>query len=263
MERQLTANELILDLLQAHEQHCLSVADLTRAAQLFGIQESAVRVALTRLTKQGKLGSQARGVYSLCREESTMLGEAEDWLARERLAVTWNGNWLAVSDAEVARSDKTPWRRHQRALGLRGFRRLAEGFYLRPDNLRGGVAGVHADLLRLGLAKASLVVGVTELDPLSGARVGQLWDIPRLEGQYASLLARLAESSAALPLLPAAQAARQSLLLGRETIRIILQDPLLPPQLMGDDLRGRLIERMRQYNEEARQHWQSFLAGEA
>ena len=259
----LTACELILDLLQAHEPHCLAVAQLMRAARLFAIQENAVRVALTRLTQQGRLSNPARGRYALPKTSAGRLAEAQGWLARERAQTEWSGNWLGVSDAEVTPGDKTRWRRHQRALGLRGFRKLAEGFYLRPDNLHGGVARMHADLLELGLAETSPVLGIAALDPPSRQKAGQLWDIPQLEQQYRAMLQSLRRSQSAMSGQSPAQAARESMLLNREAIGMILRDPLLPPRLMGGDLRSQLVEQVHRHSEAARQHWKRFLLSDA
>jgi len=49
------------------------------------------------------------------------------------------------------------------ALRLRGFRPLRQDLWIRPDNLRGGVQVVAADLVALGLAKDSIVFNCFEL----------------------------------------------------------------------------------------------------
>lgn len=254
-----TANTLIFDLFQVHGAPCLAVADLMRAAQLFGVQEAALRVALTRLLKQGRLTNPQRGLYVLGGADGMPLEQAERWLARERRVPAWQGAWLAVSDGQILRSDKSLWRRHQRALGLRGFRRLAEGFYLRPDNLHDGIPALHAELLGLGMAEQALLLGVDRLDAASQRRSRELWEGARLSLHYARLIERLDASQRQLAALPAAEALRQSLVLGHEAVCCLLHDPLLPAELLGGDLRVRLVQRTRQYHAAAQRQWRRFL----
>jgi phenylacetic acid degradation operon negative regulatory protein len=254
-----SAADLVLDLLEAHDGHQLSVQDLTRGAELFDIQEQAVRVALTRLVKQNKVDIRSRGVYALNTGSSTLLNDVENWLQREQQAIEWNGRWIGISDCSVARADKVAWRRHQRALALRGFRALQDGFHLRPDNLRGGAAALRQDLDDLGLAASSLVLCVTDLDEADERNARGLWDIEGLEQQYRTMLDVLAASQQELAAVALEEAARQSLLIGRAVIRLILHDPLLPDELMGGNLRAQLIARMRDYQSWAKARWMELL----
>ncbi|MBN7796891.1 PaaX family transcriptional regulator C-terminal domain-containing protein [Parahaliea mediterranea] len=256
----LSATELVLDLLEGHASHRLPVQKLVRAASLFDIRPQAVRVALTRLARQGRVESPARGVYALQTRGSTLLQDVEAWLRREERAVTWNGYWVGVSDAGAPRTQRTRWRRHLRALALRGFRELAPGLHLRPDNLRGGVPALRGELDSLGLAPEALTYGVTELDEVHRERARHLWDTDGLERRYLELLSALAQSRRALERGPLERAARDSLLLGHEAIRAILYDPLLPDQMMAGRARADLIARMREYQQWARGVWSAFLA---
>lgn len=259
MEGELSATELILDLLAAHDEHRLSVAALCRAALIFGIREQNVRVALSRLGQQGKVTSTDRGCYALNPDSSSLLRDVENWLRREQQAADWNGRWLGVADGAVPRRHKVAWRRHQRALLLRGFRPLSAGVHLRPDNLVGGAAAVRGDLQGLGLAAPALVMAVSGLSRQDEQRARALWDCRALESDYRQLIRRLDRAHARLANLPVEAAARESLLLGRQAIRVILHDPLLPEELMGGGQRHRLIERMREYQVAARVIWLALL----
>ncbi|WP_323844712.1 PaaX family transcriptional regulator C-terminal domain-containing protein [Microbulbifer magnicolonia] len=256
---ELSAADLILNLLEGHDRHRLSVQSLTRGAELFRIREQAVRVALTRLIGQGKITSPSRGQYELNVVGSTLLGDIENWLRMEERAVPWNGQWLGVSDAAVPRRQKVAWRRHLKALALRGFELLQEGFWVRPDNIKGSATGLRADLQSLGLAHGALVMSLTALDESNELRARSLWDSQALEHQYRAMLEALRDSRRQLEKAPLESAARESLLLGRAAIRLILHDPLLPDELMAGNRRRELIAAMREYQRWAKSVWMEFL----
>ena len=257
---ELGAADLVLDILSTHDARQVSVAALCRAGEVCGLRDQNVRVALNRLVRQGKVANPARGLYALNPGGSGLFGEVESWLSKEQRAVAWQGGWVGVVDGAVPRREKTLWRRHERALMLRGFRALGvSGLQLRPDNLHGGVPGLREDLRALGLADQATVIAVGELSREDEQRARGLWDLAALEAAYRDMLSRLERSQAGLHALPAEVAARESLLLGRAAIRSIIHDPLLPDALMGGDLRHRLIERMRDYQSEAKQLWMRVL----
>lgn len=257
---ELGAADLVLDILSTHDARQVSVAALCRAGEVCGLRDQNVRVALNRLVRQGKIANPARGLYALNPGGSGLFGEVENWLRKEQRTVAWQGGWVGVVDGAVPRREKTLWRRHERALMLRGFRALdTSGLQLRPDNLHGGVAGLRDDLRTLGLADQATVIAVGGLSEVDEQRARGLWDLAGLEASYQDMLARLERSQARLHTLPAEVAARESLLLGRAAIRSIVHDPLLPDALMGGDLRHRLIERMRDYQGDAKQLWMRVL----
>ena len=258
---ELSAGDLILDLLEGHDQHRLPVQSLTRGAELFSIRDQAVRVALTRLISQGKVSSPSRGLYELNVIGSTLLGDIENWLQMEERAVPWNGQWLGISDAAVARRQKVAWRRHLKALALRGFELLQEGFWVRPDNLKGGTTALREDLQSLGLSPGALVMSVTALDDANERKARSLWDSHELERRYQVMLTDLHKSRLQMEKAPLERAARESLLLGREAIRLILHDPLLPDELMKGSRRRELIAGMRDYQRWAKGLWMEFLEG--
>ncbi|ASK33348.1 PaaX family transcriptional regulator C-terminal domain-containing protein [Alloalcanivorax mobilis] len=258
-EGELSASDLVLDLLAAHDQHRLPVAALCRAAMICGIREQNVRVALSRLSQQGKVASTDRGSYALNSGSNSLLRDVDNWLRREQQAVAWNGGWIGVVDGAVPRRHKVVWRRHERALLLRGFRPLKAGLHLRPDNLKGGVAAVRHDLQGLGLAGQALVMAVYELSDADEQQARGLWNLKALERSYRSLIRRLQRSQARFPRQTDERIARESLLLGREAIRTILHDPLLPESLMGGGVRHQLIECMRDYQTVAKTVWLRLL----
>lgn len=258
----ITANELILDLLATHEAHELTVAALCRAAAVFGMTEQSVRVALTRLVQQGKVSNKARGLYAWNRAGSSLFRDVENWLRKDRRAVAWDGRWVGVLDAAVPRRHRVDWRRHERALALRGFQPFQDGLRLRPDNLDGGIGLLRDELTDLGLAPSATVLGVHALSAEDEQRARRLWDVDALRKSYQSLQSLLAHSAAGLERSSLAAAAAETLLLGRMVIRHIVRDPLLPEELMPSQERRALIEQMQSYQARARAIWMEVLHGE-
>lgn len=253
-----TAGDVILDLLAALDGGALPVASLCRGAALFGLKEQSVRVALTRLVQNGKVRSTARGIYALD-PDNNLLSEVRSWIAKEQRTVSWTNNWVGACDAMVARSDRASWRRHARALELRGFKTLSVGLHIRPDNLTGGVALLRKELSELGLAENAIVMVVKELAGEDDRRARELWDVAELTRNYRQLLNDLMVSEKGFARKNTEAAATESLLIGRKTIRQIIYDPLLPEEIMSGELRHELIERMRGYQARARDLWLKLL----
>lgn len=254
-----SAPELVLDLLVADGGELPSAA-LCRAGALFGLAPAVMRVALTRLLAQGKIRRSHRGLYAIERGRHPLTEAVDGWWLRQREQLDWQGGWVSVIDGEVLRQDKTAWRRHQRALQLRGFAALSPGLWLRPDNLRGGVAREHGRLQGLGLAPQALVAGLHSLQPPALERVRGLWQTRELAQRYRTLAAALQRSARRLPTRDLAAATRESLLLGRHVIACLLRDPLLPAALSDPRPRERLSALMRDYQRQARAVCRAFLA---
>jgi phenylacetic acid degradation operon negative regulatory protein len=248
----------MLDLLIASPRP-LSVRALSRAGRLMQISEVAVRVALTRLCAQGKVRQLARGIYAVNLAGGPLLRDVDDWRNRAGQMLPWTDGWIAVHDGGVPRSDKKAWRHHCLALAMRGFANLQPGLSLRPDNLAGGTVALREQLTALGLAPAAQVFRMTELDADQEARACALWNVDGLRRDYRALARELAGSTAGLRREATPAALRESLLLGRKAIRLVLRDPLLPPALMPADARNDLIGAAQHYQAAARAAWAAWL----
>lgn len=258
----ITAQDLVLNLLLGHG-GSLSVQALCRAGALFGIRAGTIRVGLTRLLRQGKITSTGRASYAFAPGASALSRRLEDWSRHFDRPRAWNGQWIGIHDAAVARSDKVVWRRHTLAMSLRGFASLAPRLHVRPDNLAGGVAGARDELRALGLAPQAIVFGIEALDPQQHARACRLWDRAGMLRGYRALRASLASHARALRRLPPDEAARDSLLVGRAAIAQFLRDPLLPPELAPVAAREELVAAIRDYQRTARRIWMAWLAANA
>jgi phenylacetic acid degradation operon negative regulatory protein len=260
-QAELTGNDLVLDLLATHPAHELSVSSLCQAGTIVGLTEQTVRVALTRLVKEGKVTNPARGSYAWNPAGNSLFLDVENWIAKERRSSPWHGGWIGVLDSEVPRRNKTPWRAHKRALKLRGFERLFEGLNVRPDNLIGDVTVLRKDLESLGLAPEAHIFEVHHLSDQDEQAAKALWDEQTLIRDYKKLVEQVSNQLGKLENLPPDTAAAESLIFGRSIIRQIIRDPLLPEELVPSKQRLKLISLMQEYQTEAIKIWLKVLGG--
>ncbi|MEU7529938.1 PaaX family transcriptional regulator C-terminal domain-containing protein [Saccharothrix sp. NPDC042600] len=130
--RPLTARSVVLStLLGAHPPE-LPVRELVRIAALFGINDTALRVALTRMVATGDL-HRADGTYRL--NDRLVQRQRRQDEAVDPSTVAWDGTWEIVAVTATGRSpaDRAALRARMTALRLGELR---EGLWLRPANLR-------------------------------------------------------------------------------------------------------------------------------
>lgn len=257
---QLSATALVLSLLSVAPRQTVPVQALIAAGRLFGITERGIRVALNRLDAEAKVRKLSRGLYGFAEGAEGIRREVARWIEAEDRAVEWSGAWIAVYTGEVSRTDRKRLRRHEGALRLRGFRALKPDLWIRPDNLRGGVQAVAADLHALGLAEDAIAFVASSFSTSEDPVAKDLWDSASLADAYSRLTDELKCSEERAASLSIDQAMVETLSIGRYVVRHILLDPLLPKALLATDDRYRLVEQMRQYDRLGRRLWQAFLA---
>jgi phenylacetic acid degradation operon negative regulatory protein len=261
--RHLTARELVIDFLSNRYPREMSVQEITAVGSALGFSEQSLRMALTRLVEQSVAANTGRGLYRLSPSGEAMRDEVRKWRHLDGLAKPWSGAWIGVFDANVPRSDRAALRRHERAMRLRGFRELQVGFWIRPANLRDSVAELRDHLRALGLHPAALVVGLHGLDDHTRASATSLWDTAAMLGTYRALTDELLASKVKLERLSLDIAAAESMVLGRDVIRHINLDPLLPDELMPQEALASLVRTMSDYDHNARQIWRRFMRAHA
>ena len=257
--RHLTARELVIDFLSNRYPREMSAAEILGVGGALGFTEQSLRMALTRLVEGAVAANPGRGLYRLSPSGEAMRLEVRKWRNLDGLAMPWSGAWIGVFDAGVPRSDRAALRRHERAMRLRGFRELQAGLWIRPANLRDSVAALRDHLRALGLHPAALVVGLNELDDDSRAKAIGLWDTAAMLATYRALADELLASKTRLERLPLDTAAAESMVLGRDVIRHINLDPVLPEELMPQRALKNLIGTMSDYDQQARQIWRRFM----
>jgi phenylacetic acid degradation operon negative regulatory protein len=261
--RHLTARELVIDFLSNRYPREMSVQEIAGVGNALGFSEQSLRMALTRLVEQSVAANPGRGLYRLSPSGEAMRVEVRKWRNLDDLAKPWSGGWIGVFDAAIPRSDRAALRRHERAMRLRGFRELQAGLWVRPANLRDSVAELREHLRALGLHPGALVVSLNDLDDEARAKATSLWDTAAMLASYRALADELIASKRKLERIPLDTAAAESMVLGRDVIRHINLDPVLPEELMPQRALSNLIRVMSDYDQNARQIWRRFMRAHA
>jgi phenylacetic acid degradation operon negative regulatory protein len=261
--RHLTARELVIDFLSNRYPREMSVQEIAGVGSALGFSEQSLRMALTRLVEQSVAANTGRGRYRLSPSGEAMRDEVRKWRHLDQIAKPWSGAWIGVFDAAIPRSVRAALRRHERAMRLRGFRELQSGLWIRPANLRDSVAELREHLRALGLHSSALVVGLHDFDDDARAKATGLWDTAAMLATYRALAEELIASKSKLERLPLDTAAAESMVLGRDVIRHINLDPVLPEELMPQRALTNLIRVMTDYDQNARQIWRRFMRAHA
>jgi phenylacetic acid degradation operon negative regulatory protein len=221
------------------------LADLIGLLGAFGLNDSQVRTALSRLVADGWLEAARLGRGSLYRLTKVGRHRFEEATRRIYFEPTrkWNGDWhLVLLPSGTLREELG------KDLGWLGFGTLAPGVMLHPTPDTASLASVIADL---SAAERPLVVaGKAALPAAPGALpalVARCWNLEASARSYRHFLSAFAELHAALrhgfkasPL----RALLARLMLIHDYRRIILRDPALPPALLPRDWIGRKAYRV-------------------
>jgi phenylacetic acid degradation operon negative regulatory protein len=216
-------------------------------------------VTLVKMRAAGTVDSPGRGVYQLGKESLELSHRVMGWRAVSERMVEWDGSWAGVYTGHLGRSDRSALGRRTRALRLLGFRELADGIYIRPNNLRGGVSEVRVVLQRLGVEQSAVVTRMEELSEIDCGRACDLWDCESIVAGYIALREQIGDSTAKRDELSLERAMREAFMLGREVIRWITLDPLLPEPMVPRRERDALVEAMTRYDETGQLLWRRYL----
>jgi phenylacetic acid degradation operon negative regulatory protein len=209
--RRMTARSVVLSVLLGAHPAWASAAELIRLTADFGIKESALRVALTRMVGAGDLIRSADG-YRLSDRLLARQRRQDDAVA-PRLT-DWDGSWvmLVITTVGIDARDRSALRK---SLRDSRFGELREGVWLRPDNL----AAEPPDDVR------AVVRTFRVRDDAPETLVAALWDLD----EWAAQARRLLEAMAAAE--RAGQMA-QRFVVAAAMVRHLLTDPVLPPALL-------------------------------
>lgn len=258
--RSLTAKELVIDFLSNRSPREMPARVIVDTAAALGFSEQSVRMALTRVVEEGLALVVGRGIYRLAPSGDVMRREVRKWRNITGTTKAWTGGWVAIYEAPIRRSDRAALRRHAQALRLRGFRELTTGLSIRPANLRHSTAELREQLHALGLHPDAIVALMNDLDEATRERAMRLWDTKALLDSYEQLMRAMSASTQRVYSLPLAEAAGETLVLGRDVLRHINLDPLLPAELMPGRSLRKLVRTMTVYDAMARQIWRRFMS---
>lgn len=213
----LSARSIVLSLLLGAHPPQMHVRHLVGAAETFGVSESTLRVALTRMTSAGDL-ERSDGVYRLTARLLERQRRQDE--AINARVVSWSGDW---EQAIIVASGRSAAERAQSRTDLTRLRlaELREGVWMRPANLdRAWPAELDAVLVRLTVRPRSDEELVTSL-----------WDLPGWSVTGHRLLEHLSAVSDPLARLTAAAA----------IVHHLTSDPVLPAELLPADWPGDLL----------------------
>ncbi|MBV8860654.1 MAG: PaaX domain-containing protein, C- domain protein [Mycobacterium sp.] len=210
----MTARSVVLSVLLGAHPAWASAAELVRLTSDFGIKETALRVALTRMVSAGDLIRSADG-YRLS-DRLLARQRRQDDAMRPPLR-PWRGYWTTLIVTSVGTDPRT---RAALRITLHNerFGELREGVWMRPDNLE---LDLNADIrtrLRVMQARDEAPVELT----------GQLWDLSSWARTGHRLLAEMSAGTD----VPA------QFVVAAGIVRHLLTDPVLPAELLPPDWPG-------------------------
>jgi phenylacetic acid degradation operon negative regulatory protein len=254
-----TPKSLILDLLSTLRRGAFPVGALVAAGGFLGLEAGSVRVALARLLEAGLVEREERGRYRLGTRASAVQGRVGAWRGIEERMRPWSGSWIGVHASGATGVERSSREQGARALRFLGFRDLARGLSIRPDNLAGGVDALRTALQDLGLSSTAPVFVLSGFDPETEARARSLWDVSALRRSYRQARQALERSEKRLARLDPHQAMAESFVVGGSALRALAFDPLLPESIAPVAERQSLVSAMRRYDRLGKACWAPFL----
>jgi phenylacetic acid degradation operon negative regulatory protein len=210
----MTARSVVLSVLLGAHPAWASASELIRLTADFGIKETTLRVALTRMVGAGDLIRSADG-YRLSDRLLARQGR-QDEAMRPRTR-PWRGDWLVLVVTSVGTDARTR-AALRTTMHDKRFGELREGVWMRPDNLDPDLGPNVAARVRVLKAR----------DEAPAALAGELWDLPA----WAATGHRLLDEMAAASGIPG------RFVVAAAIVRHLLTDPMLPTELLPADWPG-------------------------
>ncbi|WP_298300625.1 hypothetical protein [uncultured Erythrobacter sp.] len=260
IQADMSAKKLALSLLSVTDSERQSAANLVAAGALFNIEPAAMRMAITRLTKDGTLEAIERGSYKIGPNGQAMQRQVTSWKSASEKVRPWSGDWLIVHTSHLGRTDKTRLRSRERALRLSGFAETDGALWVRPNNLAASLAATRSSLVDLGLDQEAKFLVVTELAVMEGEDWTGLWSAEEIAASYSAAIQAMAQSSQKVARMSDAEAAKETLLIGQAIIRLINFDPLLPAEFIDRTGFQQVVVGMQAYNALGIECWKRYYA---
>lgn len=250
-----SARTLVLSLMSVRGRRRQALTYLTRAGAVFGIEPTAIRMAVTRLVREGLLESVDRGTYASGPVSAALTAEISEWRKMPDRTRPWEGGWIGVITNHLGRSDRKHLHARMRALRLYGFAQAEAGLWVRPDNLRLALPDLRDTLVSIGLQEDALLVTITDKAAPDRMNWCDLWSMDDLRTAYGSAIAAMQQSQERAARLPLDEAARETLLVGQSVIRTINLDPLLPAEIGDTALFRKMVTEMVAYDRFGHTFW--------
>src|ERR1700756_3197575 len=160
----MTARSVVLSVLLGAHPAWATASELVRLTADFGIKETTLRVALTRMVGAGDLIRSSDG-YRLS-DRLLARQRRQDEAMRPHVSA-WSGDWVMLVVTSVG-TDARARAALRNTMRDKRFGELREGVWLRPDNLD----------LELGPDVTARVRPLTARDEAPAALAAELWDLP-------------------------------------------------------------------------------------
>jgi phenylacetic acid degradation operon negative regulatory protein len=258
MLTKLNARSLILDLLFANPSMVMTTRQIVLAAQLFEIRDNNIRVALTRLSTDGLIESAGRGAYCLSELAQQISKPAMSQSKALKATREWSGQYLAVHTGALGRVDRTALKRRERTLRLNGFRELQADLFIRPDNLAESFDNTRERLLSTGLEAQVVMFVAHDFDEKSQHKIKELWDCHALNTRYQNNSTHIQHWLSTVDELELDTAVRESLLIGRQVIPLLISDPVLPESFIDCAARAQFAANVSRLDQIGHELWQQF-----
>ena len=204
----MTARSVVLSVLLGAHPACASAGELIRLTTDFGIKETTLRVALTRMVSAGDLIRSADG-YRLSNRLLARQRRQDD--AIDPRVRGWRGDWVVLIVTSVG-SDARTRAALRTNMHNKRFGELREGVWMRPDNLELDLDPEFDARVRILSAR----------DDAPAELAAHLWDLPA----WAQAGHRLLDEMAAASDTPG------RFVVAAAMVRHLLTDPVLPDELL-------------------------------
>lgn len=215
----MTARSVVLSVLLGAHPAWATTAELLLLTGDFGIRESTVRVALTRMVGAGDLVRSEDG-YRLSDRLLARQRRQDDAINPRRRA--WDGGWTTLIITSVG-NDSRSRAALRNTLQDKRFAELREGVWMRPDNVEIDLGEMITERVRV----------LRSRDDAPAQLATRLWDLTGWAVAGREMLMAMADA----PDIPGRFVVAASM------VRHLLTDPVLPDELLPEDWPGAALRR--------------------
>jgi phenylacetic acid degradation operon negative regulatory protein len=220
------------------------VGSLIKLLEPFGLSSNAIRLALSRMSKQNLIQSQKidrKSYYSLTTKGTQWMLYGQRWTL-EKECKPWDKKWrlLVYSVPEESRYLRDKLREELKGMG---FGSLSSSLWISPFNFKEKMAKLFGKIKVAGYVETfeAKYTGLVEGRELAA----RAWDIRGLEeryrefiGKYSPIFVRHKERMERKETIALGECFAERFRVTAEYIEIALYDPMLPLELLPDDWAG-------------------------
>ncbi len=210
----MTGRSVVLSVLLGAHPAWATAGELLSLTSDFGIRESTVRVALTRMVASGDLVRSEDG-YRLSDRLLARQRRQDDAINPRRRS--WDGTWTTLVITSVGTDPRTR-AALRNSLQEKRFAELREGVWMRPDNVAVELGDAVSERVRLLRARDEAPVELA----------ARLWDLSGWASAGRAMLTAMA-ASGDVP---------GRFVIAASMVRHLLTDPVLPDELLPEDWPG-------------------------